>query len=79
MVLKEASIHWKRKRVAQACFAMEQALHARNSTGLCFPILYSEENFYQNYGKYIYTKEGSQTSEDLLEHCSISAVTIGHR
>lgn len=75
MVLKEASIHWKRKRVAQACFAMEQALHARNSTGLCFPILYSEE---KNYEKCIYTKEGNQTSEDLLEHCSISAVTTGH-
>lgn len=54
---------------------MEQALHARNSTGLCFPILYSEE---KNYEKCIYTKEGNQTSEDLLEHCSISAVTTGH-
>lgn len=79
MVLKAASIHWKRKRLVQACFAMGQALHARNSTRLCFPILYSEEHSYQNYEKCMYTKEDSQTSENLLKLCSILVVTIGHR
>lgn len=76
MVLKGASTNGKTKS-GTGSLCIGTAIMIETALVYFSNFCTSKEHFNQNYEIYICTKEGSQTSEDSLEHCTIS-VTTGH-